>query len=74
VFRVEGHRADLRAVAAEQIQLALPLKPLCREGCAGLCPTCGANRNRIECGCRSTEVDPRLSALLDLRDRLDRAR
>ena len=35
----------LRDLAAEQIQLAIPMKPLCTESCLGLCPQCGANRN-----------------------------
>lgn len=65
-----GDRVDLGGVAAEQVQLALPLKPVCREDCGGLCPTCGANRNRLECGCRRDEVDPRLAPLLDLKNRL----
>jgi len=43
--------------------LALPLKMLCREECAGLCPSCGANLNRVACGCSRQEVDPRWSDL-----------
>ena len=63
---------DVRRVAeivAEQILLGQPLKPVCREDCAGLCQTCGVNRNRIKCGCRRDEVDPRLAPLLDIKDR-----
>lgn len=58
-----GARLDLREVVREQILLQLPLKVLCRRDCAGLCPTCGANRNRLECGCLREAVDPRLNAL-----------
>jgi uncharacterized protein len=61
---------DLVAVAREQVYLALPLKPVCTETCRGLCPTCGANRNRIECACSSEVRDPRLAPLLDIRKRL----
>lgn len=43
--------------------LALPQKMLCREECAGLCPSCGANLNRGACGCSREEVDPRWSDL-----------
>ena len=69
-YAVPGGIADLVAIAREQVYLSLPLKPVCSATCRGLCPTCGANRNRIECGC-STEVrDPRLAPLLDIRKRL----
>ena len=36
----------LRDLAFEQIQLAIPMKPLCDDKCLGLCPTCGVNRSR----------------------------
>ena len=67
MFYADGGRADLRLVAAEQILLNLPLKPVCREGCRGLCPTCGTNRNRIECDCRRQAPDLRLAPLEELR-------
>lgn len=65
-----GGRADLRAVAVEQLYLSLPLKPVCMKNCAGLCPACGANRNRIECSCRALGIDPRLAPLLDLKQKI----
>jgi uncharacterized protein len=43
--------------------LEAPMKPLCFEACAGLCPLCGANRNRETCSCRREEIDPRWEAL-----------
>jgi uncharacterized protein len=46
-----GETVDLEALVREQIILLVPLKPLCREGCRGLCPTCGANLNRETCSC-----------------------
>ena len=70
VFYADEGRADLDQIAREQIYLSLPLKPICAPDCAGLCATCGGNRNRIQCGCRSTEVDPRLAPLLELKKRL----
>lgn len=63
LFYADRGRVDLREIAREQIHLNLPLKPVCRPDCAGLCPTCGANRNRIECPCRLVVVDPRLAPL-----------
>lgn len=54
---------DLGELMREQFYLALPMKPLCRAECRGLCPVCGANRNRETCSCQSEWVDPRLEAL-----------
>ena len=54
---------DLGEVIREQFFLALPMKPLCREDCQGLCPVCGQNRNREACECQAEWVDPRLEAL-----------
>jgi len=54
---------DLGELMREQLYLALPMKPLCRQDCRGLCPVCGINRNRETCSCRSEWVDPRMEAL-----------
>lgn len=67
LFYAPEGKAELELIAAEQILLHLPLKPVCDAGCKGLCPTCGADRNQIECGCRSETIDPRLAPLLDLK-------
>ena len=66
LFHAAEGRVDLAEIAREQLCLNLPLKPICEPGCLGLCPTCGGNRNRIVCGCRSEAVDPRLAPLLEL--------
>lgn len=68
LFPAISGKVDLDAVAAEQIFLNLPLKPVCSAECAGLCPTCGANRNQIKCACRSEETDPRLAPLAAIRN------
>ena len=57
----------LRDLALEQIQLSMPMKPLCREDCLGLCPTCGTNRNREACACVESVADERLGALREIR-------
>ncbi len=59
---------DTTPILLEQLQLNVPMKPLCREECAGLCPACGVDRNRERCGCAPTAVDPRWSALEGWRD------
>jgi uncharacterized protein len=58
----------LRDLAMEQIQLSIPMKPLCDESCLGLCPTCGVNRSREHCTCETSIVDDRWGALKDFRD------
>ncbi|HET8775174.1 MAG TPA: DUF177 domain-containing protein [Thermoanaerobaculia bacterium] len=60
----------LRDLALEQIQLSLPMKPLCDENCLGLCPTCGVNRTRERCSCETSIVDDRWGALKNIRDEL----
>lgn len=54
---------DLAELAGEQVELALPMKPLCREDCRGLCPRCGIDRNLASCQC-TPEVDERWQPLL----------
>jgi len=54
---------DVIDLVREQFQLALPMKPLCADGCRGLCAVCGANLNRTECGCAPKWEDPRLAVL-----------
>jgi uncharacterized protein len=58
-----GREIDLDPVVREQILLALPRYPLCREGCRGLCPACGQNLNEKECGCDRHVPDPRWAGL-----------
>jgi uncharacterized protein len=60
---------DVIDLLREQLQLALPMKPLCTEVCRGLCPDCGANLNRTECGCSPKWEDPRLAPLKGLLNR-----
>jgi len=60
----------LKQLAAEQIQLSIPMKPLCDESCLGLCPQCGANRNREACSCEASVVDERWGTLQDIREQL----
>jgi uncharacterized protein len=54
---------DLADLVREQLYLALPMKPLCQEGCQGLCPECGTNLNSGACDCTRAWEDPRLAPL-----------
>lgn len=62
----------IRDLALEQVQLSIPMKPLCDEGCLGLCPTCGVNRTREQCSCNEKVVDERWGALRNLREELEK--
>ena len=57
---------DLNELLREQFYLALPMKPLCREECGGLCPQCGTNLNTGTCSCAPQWEDPRLAPLKGL--------
>ncbi len=57
---------DLGPMVRDAVVLELPMAPLCREDCAGLCPQCGADRNEGACGCVAPS-DPRWANLDVLR-------
>jgi len=57
---------DITERVREAIILSLPLKPLCRENCKGLCRHCGANLNLKTCRCEEQKLDPRWSKLKEL--------
>jgi uncharacterized protein len=61
-----GDSIALEEVLREQLLLLLPLKPLCKPDCAGLCPSCGQDLNEGSCDCETTTIDPRLSVLEQL--------
>jgi len=61
---------DLSDMAQEQLQLASPMKPLCRENCLGMCSVCGVDRNATACQCDTSWRDPRLDALRTLLPKL----
>ncbi len=49
---------DLSEAVRQDILLNLPMQPLCKADCRGLCPTCGKNRNEGECGCEIESLTP----------------
>jgi uncharacterized protein len=62
----EGEGLLLEDVLREQVLLALPMQRICRQDCKGICPICGQNRNRGDCGCKPVIVDDRWAALREL--------
>ncbi len=59
-------RLDLSGLLRDNVLLSLPVQPLCRAECRGLCPRCGINMNDSSCQCRVREPDPRLLPLQQL--------
>jgi uncharacterized protein len=64
----QGDELDLNVLLREQILLTLPLKPLCREECLGLCRQCGANLNREKCSCAAPAFHSSFAALEKLKN------
>jgi uncharacterized protein len=67
---VADERLHLSAWARDTLALALPDKILCRENCAGLCPTCGQNLNDEPHEHAEEAEDPRWAALEGLKEKL----
>lgn len=67
-YRLQGDRIDLEPLVRDAVLLELPQAPLCMEGCQGLCPDCGINRNEGTCTCDPAPRDPRWAALDELKD------
>jgi len=58
---------EVEEILRERIWLSIPMKPLCKEDCRGLCPTCGKDLNEGDCGCPKEALDPRFAILKDLK-------
>ena len=67
-----GNEIQLGPIFVELVSLALPVKPLCREDCPGLCARCGANLAVAECGCEEMKSDSPFAVLAEIRDDLVR--
>ncbi len=63
-----GDKVDLGEEIKDYILLEMPLNPLCKSSCEGLCPTCGENLNLTQCNCTSIRIDPRWEALRALKE------
>lgn len=72
-YRMGEDHLNLREMVLDSLFAALPLLPLCRPDCRGICPRCGTDLNIEGCSCEEVEVDPRWSALNVLRSGEDLA-
>lgn len=64
----DDHIIDLAPLVREYLLLELPINPLCKPDCKGLCPICGNNLNENTCQHDDDDSDPRLSVLKSLLD------
>lgn len=62
----EGHSIDLSQPARDEVAAAVPLLPLCRADCLGLCPVCGTDLNTDGCPGHEAEDDSPFAALRPL--------
>jgi uncharacterized protein len=62
-----GGEIDLTHEIEEQVAMGIPLKPLCSEGCKGLCPVCGIDLNLSDCSCQRGQTNLKFSALKDFK-------
>jgi uncharacterized protein len=58
---------NLAPLIREQVLLALPTRPLCKENCRGLCAGCGVNLNDEPCVCMTSTADPRMAIFRTLK-------
>ncbi len=65
----ETHKLDLAEAMREYAVLQIPMLPLCREDCRGLCAECGINLNDEPDHAHDEQIDDRLAALKQLLDR-----
>ncbi|MGZ4204344.1 MAG: YceD family protein [Actinomycetota bacterium] len=70
-YEIVDEHVDLEPVVRDSFVLSLPLNPLCRADCRGLCTTCGADLNEVDCGHSQQPVDIRWSGLEQLKRTLE---
>lgn len=68
IQHLSGDEIDINAVLVEQLSLDMPIQPVCRTTCKGLCPKCGADLNQGKCGCPAAgHIDSRFTKLEELK-------
>jgi uncharacterized protein len=64
----ENKQIDLQPLIREYALLEIPISPICKPGCKGLCSICGENLNEIDCGHKDLTGESPFSSLKDLLD------
>ena len=65
-YYLDGYNLDVDKLLFGEALLNWPSRVLCKEDCRGLCPVCGQNLNRGDCGCERKALDPRMAKVLDV--------
>jgi uncharacterized protein len=68
----KGEEIDLAGIVKEQVLLEVPMKPLCKIDCRGICSRCGTDINVQSCNCKDDHIDPRLAPLAKYKESLKR--
>jgi len=68
---IKDNILDIQEVIRQDLLLEVPIKPLCRPDCGGLCPTCGENLNLRKCACPPAEPESPLKVLGELLEEQD---
>jgi uncharacterized protein len=63
---LEESELDVDRLIYDEILVNWPTKVLCKDDCKGLCPVCGQNLNRQDCGCDRQVLDPRMAKFQDI--------
>ena len=66
-YQIVGDHVHLEPIVRDTVLLAMPVNPVCKPDCRGLCPECGADRNVTDCGHAAERVDLRWQPLQQLR-------
>jgi uncharacterized protein len=67
VYEHAEAQLDIAEMVRDRLLFAIPLQPLCRVGCKGLCPSCGVNRNTVSCQCAEEKLGSPFEPLKGLR-------
>lgn len=65
-YAMEDTRVDLGPPVEEAVVLAVPMKPLCDDACAGICPVCGELVDEKHVAHDEEKVDARMEVLRQL--------
>ncbi len=68
----KGEEIDLTGIVKEQVLLEVPMKPLCKINCLGICSKCGTDKNVQPCNCKDDHIDPRLAPLAKYKESMNR--
>lgn len=60
-----GEEIDLTELLNEQLQLAIPYRPICKEDCKGICSYCGKDLNFGDCDCEKRSWGLKFSSIIE---------